>query len=159
MRLTLPSALVAALLPALVRSFSSTDTLQDADVAQSGYLPNHQMDPSKLGTYKINWTATFNSAETFYAKPLVWTAPGASIESVIVVSNQNVIRVLNALTGAVQYSRTLGLPFQAADSNCGDIPTTIGITGTPIIDPATDIMYFYSKAYKTGTTSGTLNGR
>jgi hypothetical protein len=28
-----------------------------------------------------------------------------------------------------------------------DIPNTIGITGTPTIDPATDIVYFFSKTY------------
>jgi len=86
----------------------------------------------------------------FYAKPLVWTPPGASTEQVIVVSNQNIIRVLDGSTGTLIRSRTLLPPFQAVDSNCGDIPTTIGITGTPFIDTATDIMYFYSKSYKGG---------
>jgi hypothetical protein len=45
-------------------------------------------------------------------------------------------------------------------SNCGDIPNTIGITGTPYIDGSTNIMYFFSKGYKNGapTGSGTLKG-
>lgn len=30
------------------------------------------------------------------------------------------------------------------------MPNFIGIAGTPIIDPATDIMYFFSKGYKGG---------
>jgi hypothetical protein len=69
----------------------------------------------------------------FYAKPLVYTPPGSAHELVITVSNQNIIRVIDGVTGALVKSRTLAPPFQAADSNCGDIPNTIGITGTPII--------------------------
>jgi iron transport multicopper oxidase len=168
MRFSASSVLAAFFaLPASVRSFSSSDTLQDADVWQSGYVgPNHNINPSQLSTYKINWTATYNVGEAFYAKPLVWTAPGSSTESVILASNQNVIRVVNGLTGAVQSARTLWPPFDAGDSSCGDIPTTIGVTGTPIIDPATNIMYFYSKGYKNGkagpqggSPDGTLAGQ
>jgi hypothetical protein len=50
-------------------------------------------------------------------------------------------------------------PFLATDAQCGDIQNTIGIIGTPIIDPATDIMYFFSKGYKGGAKGGgTLAG-
>lgn len=71
----------------------------------------------------------------FYAKPLVWTPPGAVSEQVIAVSNQNIIRILDGLTGTLINSRTLDPPFQSADTlGCGDIPHTVGITGTPIID-------------------------
>lgn len=39
------------------------------------------------------------------------------------------------------------------DTN-GDL---VGITGTPIIDPATDTVYFYAKSYP-GTDRGVYNG-
>jgi len=107
--------------------------LQDA--AQSGYLPNHNISPAIASTFVLNWKIAFNTNEAFYAKPLVWTPPGASSEQVIVVSNQNIIRILDGLTGTVINQRILDPPFQAADSSCGDIQFTIGITGTPIIDP------------------------
>lgn len=61
------------------------------------------------------------------------------------------VRVLNS-AGAVIFTRTLDPPFLATDSTCGDITNSIGIAGTPIIDPTTDIMYFYSKGYKNGAT-------
>ena len=77
----------------------------------------------------------FGANEKFYAKPLVWTPPGATSEQVIVVSNANIIRILDGLTGALIAQRTLDPPFQSADTGgCGDIPNTVGITGTPIID-------------------------
>ena len=153
------SLLLAALLPAAVHSFSTTDMLQDADVSQSGYLPNHNIDPSKLSSYTLTFTKTFNNAEVFYAKPLVFTPSGSTSELVILVSNQNVVRVLDGATGTTLYTRSLDPPFLSTDSQCGDIPNTIGITGTPIIDPNTEIMYFYSKGYKNGASSGgTING-
>lgn len=53
-------------------------------------------------------------------------------------------------------------PFLQADVGCTDIPNTIGITGTPVIDPATDIAYFFSASYipnyRIAGDTGTLNG-
>lgn len=66
------------------------------------------------------------------------------------VSNLNIVRVLDGLTGATITSRTLDAPFAASDTSCGDIQNFVGITGTPIIDTATDIMYFFAKGYKNG---------
>lgn len=84
--------------------------------------------------------------------------PNGGSELVITASEMNIIRVFNGKTGAILNQRTLQPPFSAQDSNCGDIPDWIGVTGTPIIDPNTDIMYVFSKGYRDGTTSGTANG-
>jgi hypothetical protein len=146
MRLLSVVSVLAALLPP-GQSLSSTDSPQDGDLPQSGYSSNHNLDPAKLGQYKVAWTSTFNNAETFYAKPLVFTPNGAPYERVYTASNQNVIRVLDGMTGALLLSRTLDPPFASSDSQCGDIPNTIGVVGTPIIDPATEIMYVWSKGY------------
>ncbi|KAH8882217.1 WSC-domain-containing protein [Thozetella sp. PMI_491] len=131
------------------------------DPAQSGYLPNHNIDPTQLGNWTIGWQSTYNTNEIFYAKPLVYTPNGATSELVITVSNQNIVRVVNGMTGALVNSRTLIAPFSSVDTGgCGDIPNTVGITGTPIIDPATDIMYFFAKGYMNGQPGpqGTLLG-
>jgi hypothetical protein len=117
------------------------------------------MDPAKLPSFKLGWTNAYNVNEKFYAKPLVWTPPGATSEQVIVVSNQNIIRVIDGATGTLLRSRTLDPPFLSVDASCGDIPNTIGITGTPWIDGDKNIMYLVSKGYKGGATgSGTING-
>jgi hypothetical protein len=109
-----------------------------------------------LGSYGHSWTYTCNNNEFFNAKPLTYTPNGYSHELVIIASQQNIVRVLDGLSGAVLYQRTLDPPFQASDSSCGDISPTIGITGTPIIDPTTDIMYFFSKGYQNAAT-GPIN--
>lgn len=91
-----------------------------------------------------------------HAKPLVWTPPGGGNELVIVVSNLNIVRVWDGITGTLIAQRTLDPPFSSTDANCGDIPGNIGITATPVIDKNTNIMYFTSKGYKGGQT-GPIN--
>jgi hypothetical protein len=105
-----------------------------------------------LSKYQVNWRINFNSGEYFFAKPLVYTPPGYSSELVIMASNQNILRALDALTGKVMFSRTLDPPFLSPDAQCGDTPNTMGIVGTPYIDADTGIMYFFSKGYKNGET-------
>lgn len=110
------------------------------------------MDPKVItgGKFAVQWTKVYNANEVFYAKPLVYTPNGYPNELVILASNQNWLRLVDGLTGALVNSKQLEPPFQSVDSNCGDIPNTVGITGTPIIDPQTDNMYFFAKGYKTG---------
>ncbi len=159
-----------AMVPTLVHSFATTDSIQDTvsisvpadgqrervlighqDPPQSGYLPNHNIDPTSVaGNLSISWSKAYNTNEVFYAKPLVYTPAGAPNEYVITVSNQNNVRVVDGFTGNIVTTRTLDAPFASSDTDCGDIPNTVGITGTPIIDSTTDIMYFFSKGYKNG---------
>ena len=98
--------------------------------------------------------------ELVNAKPLVWTPPGGGNELVIVVSNLNIVRVFDGITGALVAQRTLDPPFSSTDAQCGDIAGNIGITATPVIDKNTNIMYFTSKGYKGGQTGpvDTLSG-
>ena len=44
--------------------------------------------------------------------------------------------MLSAATGAVVWSRHLAAPVPSGSLPCGDIAPTVGITGTPVIDPA-----------------------
>ena len=110
------------------------------------------MDPKVVtgGKFAIQWTKVYNANELFYAKPLVYTPSGYPNELVILASNQNILRIVDGLTGALVNSILLEPPFQATDADCGDIINTIGVTGTPIIDSATDNMYFFAKGYKDG---------
>ena len=77
-------------------------------------------------------------------------------------SSQNWIRTLNAKTGDLINSRQVKTPFLQSDIGCTDIPNTIGITGTPVIDPATDAVYFFAKTYipnfRYPGNTGTYNG-
>ena len=80
----------------------------------------------------------------------------------LLASSQNWIRSLNAKTGDLINSRQVATPFLQSDIGCTDIPNTIGIIGTPVIDPTSDIMYFYAKTYipnfRYAGNTGTYNG-
>ena len=54
-----------------VSAFASTDSPADADPAQSGYLPNHNMDPAVVDSagFGLLWKVPFNSKE-LVSRPL-----------------------------------------------------------------------------------------
>ena len=54
---------------------------------------------------------------------------------------------MDAKTGDLINSRQVHTPFLQSDMPCTDIPNYIGIIGTPVIDPSSDIAYFFSKTY------------
>lgn len=69
-----------------------------------------------------------------YAEPLV-DGP-----QVIVATENDTVYSLNAASGRVQWSTHVGTPVPAAALPCGDISPS-GITGTPVIDPASRVVW------------------
>ncbi|KAL8693509.1 MAG: hypothetical protein Q9224_003739 [Gallowayella concinna] len=142
-------------IPWLVQSLAPTDEVTDADPPQSGYLPNHNMQPSIVGSssFGILWTNNYNAKERWYAKPLVYTPPGQK-QLVFTASSQNWIRTVDAVTGAPINARQVQPPFLQSELGCADMPDTIGIVGTPVIDPSTSTAYFFAKGYQNKASSG-----
>lgn len=101
------------------------------------------MDPAIVASssFGILWTWNSpNSVETWYAKALTYTPSGSTAQLVITASNMNIVRVMDGQNGTIIAQRQLSPPFLQSDIGCYDIPNYIGIIGTPIIDPNTDIM-------------------
>jgi hypothetical protein len=119
---------------------------------QSGYLPSHNLCPKAItgGNFAVSWKKDLEVNETVFAKPLVYTPRECTNEQVVIVSSLNIVRVIDGLTGNLLRSRTLNPPFQAVDAKCTEAGSTVGITGTPIIDAKTGVLYLYSKGYKGG---------
>jgi iron transport multicopper oxidase len=117
-----------AFVPVFVHSLATTDEIQDADPAQSGYLDNHNMHPATVGSaiFGILWKNTYGSKEKWYAKPLVYTPSGQS-QLVFLASSMNIIRTVDAVNGTLLNSRTVQPPFLQSDIGCTDIPDYIGI--------------------------------
>ena len=64
-----------------------------------------------------------------YAQPLV-------IGNTLVVSTENDwVYGLNATTGAILWSTSLGTPYHI--TTCQDLAPNIGVTSTPVYDPNT----------------------
>ncbi|KAJ9474296.1 hypothetical protein PHBOTO_004349 [Pseudozyma hubeiensis] len=153
---------------ALVRaqtSYGKSDCLtENCLTTRSGYLDGYNFDPAIVGgaSWGTLWSVYPGGGanDQMLAQPLTYTPPGGS-QSVIAMTEKNNVYVLDSATGATRSKLTLGFPFNAADAQCYDISPSIGITGTPVLDPATNTLYFWSKSYAdmSGATTGLNNGR
>lgn len=65
MHLLFASTVLAAALVPHVAAVSLTDSYTDADIGQSGYLPNHNMDPAVVDSseFGLLWKQSFNAKE------------------------------------------------------------------------------------------------
>ncbi|KAE9379342.1 WSC-domain-containing protein [Stipitochalara longipes BDJ] len=141
-----------------------TDSIMHGDLASSNYLPNHNINPNTISSFGQLWKfavpASSNGlAEQFQATPLVYTPSSTGVQVVLAFSMQNKIYSLDAVNGTLYASRDLStdgeVPFLASDlPGCYDITPLIGITGTPVIDPSSDTVYFWAKSYGTPSQSG-----
>jgi hypothetical protein len=118
---------------------------QAADETRVGWYPDQPLlDPATVGS--ANFGRLFKTqlqpgfSQEVLAQPLVVGG------KVLVVTEANNLYLVDALTGAVTNSRSLGPGFDAQPLGCGDVVPTIGITGTPVVDVTTNTAYFYSKS-------------
>ena len=96
------------------------------------------------GTFGKLFTANVDGQ--VYAQPLV------SQGTLLVATETNKVYGLDPATGAQKWARNVGTPFNASDIGCADLTPTIGITGTPVIDPQNNIAYFADKTYANGAS-------
>jgi hypothetical protein len=75
-----------------------------------------------------------------YAQPLYWREAGARAGALFAATENNEVQALDAATGRQVWSRSLGPPVSRAELGCGNI-SPLGVTGTPVIDPATQAIY------------------
>ena len=60
---------------------------------------------------------------------------------IIVATESNQVEALNESTGQLVWQASAGTPVPSSELPCGDISPTVGITSTPVIDPATDRVF------------------
>ncbi|MGF1425835.1 choice-of-anchor D domain-containing protein [Kitasatospora sp. LaBMicrA B282] len=112
----------------------STETMRTGwDAAEPGLAPA-QVSSTDFGQQ----FATSVDGQV-YAQPLV---VGGTV--VVGTENDNVYGVA-AGTGATTWSRSLGAPWPASAIGCGDLVPNLGITSTPVADPATGTVYLTAK--------------
>lgn len=95
-------------------------------------------DPSGTGvssalksvvTAKRAWASPVVSGE-IYGEPLVEGS------DVFVATESDTVYALSSSRGSVVWSRHLATAVPSTDLPCGNIAPTVGITGTPVIDPS-----------------------
>ena len=104
----------------------------------SSYSGQSALTPANLSSG--NFGVIFDDALVgkVYAQPLVVG------NEVLVVTEDDMAYGINAATGHIDWSRRLGTPATPTSDGkdvCGDIGPEIGVTSTPVVDPATGIAY------------------
>ena len=114
---------------------SSTPTTSSADWTtyhannqRTGYVPDTP-DPHSLS--KI-WSTQLDGS--VYAEPLV-------VDNLVIVATEgDSLYALNPNTGSIQWHTNVGTPVPQSSLPCGDIDP-LGITGTPVYDPVTGLVF------------------
>ena len=150
--LILSTLLVCVPLVAILTVFGATLRPAKADVTTisrdplrtSWYSDQNNLSPAMVssGTFGQQFSANVNGQ--VYAQPLV------SKGVLFIVTENNNVYGLDPLTGVQKWTRNLGIPFNPMDVKCSDLSPSVGITSTPVIDPATNIAYFTEKTYLNG---------
>jgi PQQ enzyme repeat len=75
-----------------------------------------------------------------YAQPLYWRPPGSAAGQLLVATEDNNVYAIDTGSGREIWARQLGKPVPLSTLECGNIDP-LGITGTPVIDEATQAVY------------------
>jgi len=97
------------------------------------------------------WTSPALDGD-LYGEPLVFAG------RVYVATQNDTVYALSAATGAVAWSAHLGSPVPVSSLPCGNIMPTVGITGTPVIDPARGEIFVVADEMVNGTPAHMLVG-
>jgi len=138
-----------AAMPIVEATSAKANTLQmSSDNSETGWYPNEpQLTPASVtgGNFGEIFDTQLNGPVN--AQPIV------SQPTVLAVTETNHAYGLNSTTGTIQWQDSFGTPEQPIQNlNCGDVGTNLGITGTPVVDPSTNIAYFVAANEEAGNT-------
>lgn len=109
-----------------------------------------------------------NSASAIKTSAAAWTSPALDGEiygepltdggDVFVATEDDTVYALSTSTGAVIWSTHIARPVPASGLPCGDISPTVGITGTPVIDPSRSEIFVVADELVNGAPEHKLVG-
>jgi outer membrane protein assembly factor BamB len=139
---TLTVAVLLAACSSTPRATAPSSTLADPGPAlAAGDWPTYHRDGTRTGvdpgapafaTPSRRWSTSISG--DVYAQPL------AVADRVVVATEHNTVLAVQAGTGRVLWTTTLGQPVAGGDLPCGNIDPS-GITGTPVIDASAGIVW------------------
>ncbi len=110
---------------------------------RTGWYPNEPSITPELvsgGTFGRLWSTPVTGQ--VYAQPLLDEG------TLLVATEANHLYGLNPATGAQLWTKSLSEPWNPGEISCADLTPEIGVTSTPVIDPATNIAYLTYKTYR-----------
>ena len=113
------------------------------------------LNPASVSGLKQQWS--FPVDGDVYAQPLYVSSTvinGARHNELVVATEMDSVYALDADTGSLLWKTSL-IPSgeTAVTSNCNDLPGTVGITGTPAIDPVNNRIFAVAYTRTSGTSS------
>ena len=159
--MTGPAASAATTTTTAAGGGTSTTTTTTAPSSSSGSSWTvYHGDPAGSGvatpvagvtTTRRAWTSPALDGE-LYGEPLV------SGDLVYVATEDDTVYALSSTSGAVVWSARLGTPVPSSMLPCGDITPDVGITGTPVIDPARSELFVVADELVDGAPAHRLVG-
>ena len=122
-------------------------TTNSSDNLRTGWYPDQPFVPPSV----VN-NATFGKIADVAINGQVYAQPLYANGVLLVATETNWIYGIDPDSGLLMWSRQVAVPWNASDIGCGDLTPTIGITGTPVINEATNTAYFVAKTYASGTS-------
>jgi hypothetical protein len=134
-----------------VAAVRADDVTASLNKLRTGWDPGEpKLSPSVVGGGTFNRVFSTAVNGQVYAQPIV-------VGSTLIVATENDwVYGLNAATGAVKWSRSLGTPYTI--TWCGDLAPHIGLTSTPVYDPANGMLYVLGQTLTNGSPSWHLFG-
>ncbi|MDQ6744993.1 MAG: PQQ-binding-like beta-propeller repeat protein [Actinomycetota bacterium] len=133
--LTVCAALCGAVLAGGANAAVPAWTTYRHDAARSSFDPDSTIPIAPTPAWQTPTTGAGALDGTVWGQPLVYGSRA------YVATENNTIYALDAATGALVWSTHVATPESSGTAPCGDIGPTIGITSTPVIDPATNRIY------------------
>lgn len=110
------------------------------DTLRTGWDSNEtKLSPSAVASSNFGKLFSAPVDGQVYAQPLVVGG------TVIAATENNNVYGLDGETGAKKWTRNLGPAWPASTVHCGDLTPNIGITSTPVYDPATKSIFLLAK--------------
>ena len=133
--------------PATAASVGTSWTVYHGDAASTGV----STALNSVNTARRAWTSPILNGE-IYGEPLVYAS------DVFVATESDTVYALTSSRGSVVWSRHLATAVPSSDLPCGNISPTVGITGTPVIDPARREIFVVADELKNGRPEHFLVG-
>ena len=124
-------------------------TAADAPQAQIGFgadlLGTSWFQNQRQLTPQLVTGGTFGRVFTKKISTKGYPQPLVDANTLLVEDQNNDIYGLNPTTGGTKWTRHLATPFNPSQLGCGATQGAVGVTGTPVVDPATHVEYFVYK--------------
>ncbi len=140
--LVVPALAIAGTAPARADTVTTA-----ADNLRTGWFADQPvLTPAVVGGSSFGQLFATAVTGQVYAQPLV------ASNTLLVATETNDVYGIDPATGAIRWHRNVGVPWNPLDLGCGDLTPSVGITGTPVVDPTTGTAYFFAKTYASGTS-------